>query len=198
MSAAPNNSALYRSFCAPTRKRGTLSEDLSRIFQCDDMQNTETQKARFERGAECIRRRIEEMARHRANTPANRDKRKRHFIPVKLTYGFAKDCLQRYAPDSRVREFERNINKHISRQLGYYRYSIENNIRRGANNSRTLRRVKNLVSPRNDGTNNSAAPRTPIFISNRWTRRSNTNNSNNIFNTNRINKYDNIRVTLTR
>lgn len=177
-----NNALLYRGLCAPIHKRGTLREDLGRIFQCDDRQNTDTHQARFQRGAECLQRRIYEMSRHRANTPANKEKRKRHFIPLNMTYGFAKDCLQRYASDSEVRDFERNTNRQIKRLLGYPHYSIEN----------TMRREKNLINPLRNSNNSAAADRPQsrhIFVSNSrrgHTRRRTRPNMNITFNTNNM------------
>lgn len=179
---------LYRSICAPIHKRGTLKEDLSKIFQCNDEQGIEAQQKRFQRGKECIERRVGEMSRHNAITRENREKRKRHFIPLKLTYDFAKDCLQRYASNNDVKAFERETNKYISRLLGYSpSYSIENNGHNKANRSRTLRR----------NANNSAAisPKKTSRVFNRWTRR---NNNTSLPNTRPSRNYNNIIVTLTR
>lgn len=199
-----NRSKRYRSLCAPTHKTGSITEDLRSIFQCNDDQDRETLEARFSRGSKCLQRRIEEMALHSTNTHENRNARKRHLIPVKLTYAFAKDCLRRYAPDSEVREFERDINKRMSDLYGR-RYSIENNIRSLAPTSRTLRRATEILGPEetrfdtarmNTVRMDTAAPRR-IYNSRTYRRRKNTPNSNNLNNI-RTHGYDNIVVTLTR
>ena len=187
-----NRSRRYRSLCAPTHKVGSVYEDLSSIFQCNDEQDRETLEARYSRSSRCLQRRIEEMATHSANTNANRNARKRHLIPVKLTYAFAKDCLRRYAPDSEVREFERDINRRMSDVYGR-RYSIENSIRELAPTSRTLRRAAPMLgNVRLDNTNNSFARTRRLYNSRTYTRKNSFNsNLNNI----RSKGYDNIVVT---
>lgn len=189
----------YRSLCAPTHKTGSVTEDLRSIFQCNDDQDQSTLEARYSRGAKCLQRRIEEMALFSTDTNANRNARKRHLIPVKLTYAFAKDCLRRYAPESEMREFERDINERMSDLYGH-RYSIENSIRGLASTSRTLRRAAPLLGPETvqlDSVRmNTAAPRR-IYNSRTYRRRKNTPNSNNLNNI-RTHGYDNIMVTLTR
>lgn len=185
----------YRSLCAPTTKKGTITEDLSSIFQCSDDQDSETLASRYSRGAECLRRRIEEMAFHGTNTHRNRNTRRRHLIPVKLTYAFAKDCLRRYADESEVDEFERDTNQRMSR-LYRRHYSIENSIRELAPTSRTLRRAAVLLGPKRDNTNRRNNTVRRLYNSRTYTRKNsfNSNNLNNI----RSRGYENIVVTLTR
>lgn len=189
----------YRSLCAPTHKTGSVTEDLRSIFQCNDDQDQPTLEARFSRGAKCLQRRIEEMALFSTNTNANRNARKRHLIPVKLTYAFAKDCLRRYAPESEVSEFEHDINGRLSDLYGY-RYSIESSIKRSAPTSRTLRRATAILSPESVQSDsarlNTAVPKR-IYNSKTYRRRKNTPDSNNLNNI-PTHGYDNIMVTLTR
>lgn len=195
-----NRSKRYRSLCAPTHKTGSIHEDLSSIFQCNDKQDVPTLEARFSRGSKCLQRRIEEMALHNTNTNENRNARKRHLIPLKITYAFTKDCLRRYAPDSDVREFERDINQRMS-ELYSPVYSIENNIRRSARISRTLRRIVSMLGPEpvqleNARTNNTdARPRRILYNSRTYKRKKtfNSNNPNSIY----TNDYNNF-MTFTR